>query len=123
MHEFSIASALLDQVLEVAEQNGMEKVSEVELEVGTLQLIVPDALETAFAALCENTMAAGARLIQNEVPPRARCRDCDHEFEAAIDHYQCPQCQGANTQIISGRDIILKTLSGPSESEQQGGAS
>ena len=35
------------------------------------------------------------------------------QYEAAIDRFQCPQCGKADIDIESGRDIILKSVSGP----------
>lgn len=113
MHELSIATALIKQVLDVAGQNGLVKVEKVELEVGALQLVVPEALETAFSMVTEGTTAAGAVLVQREVPARARCRRCDHLFDPAIDFYLCPECGRADAEILAGRDIILSSLSGP----------
>jgi hydrogenase nickel incorporation protein HypA/HybF len=120
MHEFSIATAIIEQVLAVAKVNGLATVREVELDVGALQLVVPEALETAFEAVCEGTPAAGARLIQHEVPPKARCMDCGRVFTASIDSYQCEQCGRANTELVEGREIILKSISGDPMSEEGG---
>ena len=113
MHEFSIATQLMKQVLAVAEENQLAAVEEVELEIGALQMIVPEALEMAFEALRVDTCAAGARLVQRETPVKARCNECDHLFEAEIDQFQCPQCKKADIEVEAGRDIILKSVSGP----------
>ncbi len=113
MHEFSIATALIRQVLALADQHGLESIERVEIEVGTLQLIVPEALKTAFAALAEGTPAQGAVLEQKEIPLQARCRGCANIFEPAIDNFMCPLCSKADLKIIAGRDIILSSLSGP----------
>jgi len=113
MHEFSIASALVRQVLDIAEQNDLERVETVELAVGAMQMVVPEALELVFAAVCEGTPAAGAVLKQEEVPARAECRACKTSYNAGIDRYLCPRCGRADADIVEGRDIILKSLTGP----------
>ncbi|MHC4942231.1 MAG: hydrogenase maturation nickel metallochaperone HypA [Planctomycetota bacterium] len=120
MHEFSIATALIEQVLAVAKVNQLDTVREVELDVGALQLVVPEALEAAFEAVCEGTPAAGAKLIQQEVPPKARCRDCGRIFIASIDRFQCEHCGEANTELVEGREIILKSISGDPVSQEGG---
>jgi hydrogenase nickel incorporation protein HypA/HybF len=113
MHEFSIASALIDQVLKIAEKNCLERIETIEVEVGAMQMVIPEALEAAFTAVSENTPAAGATMKQYEVPARARCRACGETYETTIDRYLCPQCGRADPKIVSGHDIILKSLTGP----------
>ena len=98
----------------MAEDNRLAAVEEVELEIGALQLVVPEALEMAFEAVRQDTVAAGARLVQHEVEARAKCNECGHVYAAAIDCFQCPQCGKADFEIECGRDIILKSVSGPS---------
>lgn len=121
MHEFSIADALLRQVLEHAESNDLERVEQVEIDVGALQLVVTEALDLAFRAVAEDTLAAGAELKQNEIQALAICRACSSQFDAAINSYLCPQCGQADAEIIEGRDIILKSLSGPSRTRESVG--
>jgi hydrogenase nickel incorporation protein HypA/HybF len=120
MHELSIATSLIEQVLEYAESGGLATVESVELEVGALMLIVPDALDLAFQAVCSGTLAEGAELKLMEVTARARCRDCGHEYAAAMHRYTCPECGQANAQIIAGQDIILKSMSGVPHHEMGG---
>ena len=60
MHEMSIAASLIEHVLEVGRQQRATRIAEVELQVGVLQLIVPEALELAFSAVTEGTPAEGA---------------------------------------------------------------
>ena len=119
MHELSIASALVRQALEVAGENNLARIEAIEVEVGVLQQVVPEALDLAFQAESQDTPAAGAVLRQVEVPMRARCRSCGHEYAPDIDCFQCDQCGRADPEIIDGRDIILKSLTGP---EREGGS-
>jgi hydrogenase nickel incorporation protein HypA/HybF len=117
MHEMSLATALIDQVLAAASRSGLARVVEVEVDVGALQLVVAEALEAAFAAVSADTIASGAVLRQIEVPAQARCRCCDREYQPEIHIYTCPVCGRADAEILSGRDIILKSISGHEENE------
>lgn len=120
MHELSIATSLIERVLESAKASGLASVESVELEVGAMQLIVPDALTLAFEAVSKGTIAEHAGLELIDVPVKARCRDCGHEYPAAIDRYSCPECGQANAQIIAGQEIILKSMSGVPQDEMGG---
>lgn len=110
MHEMAIAASVVEHVLEVAQQNGAARVSAVELEVGVLQLIVPEALQLAFEAASQGTLAQHAELKITETPAAAECRRCRTRFEPAIDDYLCPGCGEADVRLLAGNDILLKSV-------------
>jgi len=110
MHEMSIAEILVKQVLGVAQANGLQYVSEVEVEIGAMRLVVPEALELAFVALIEDTAAAGAKLVIQEIPIKGRCRLCDKSYSMQPGIFICPDCGTADVEITAGNDIVLKSL-------------
>lgn len=111
MHEMSIAMSLLDGVLDAARDAGAIRVERVELEVGALQLIVSEALETAWEVVREGTAAERAELSVREIPVVAECRFCGHRFEPDVMYsFQCPGCNQANVKIVGGDEIILKSV-------------
>lgn len=110
MHEMSIAANVVEHVLEVAQRNGAARVSAVELEIGVLQLIVPEALRLAFEAATQATLAERAELKITETPAKAECRRCNTRFEPAIDDYLCPKCGQADVRLVAGNDILLKSI-------------
>ena len=59
MHEMSVALHLLAQLEALAEEHGANAVTEIELSVGALQGVVPEALDLAFSAAAEGTIAGG----------------------------------------------------------------
>ena len=113
MHELSIAAALVRQALDVARENNLARIEALEVELGALQQVVPEALDLAFQAESRDTPAAGAVLHLVEVPMRARCRSCGKAYAPDIDCFRCEACGRADPEIVEGRDIILKSLSGP----------
>ena len=110
MHEMSIATELCDQVAHAAEAHGAVRVERVVVEVGLLQLVVPEALQIAWQACTENTPLSGVPLEIVEIAPRARCRACGADFAPDVDSYACPECSVADPEILQGNDIILKTI-------------
>ena len=110
MHEMSIAEGVLSAVLDAAGACGARRVERVELAVGQMRLIVPDALVMAWQVIGEGTIAAGAELAVVETPMQARCRQCGREFAPRIDNYLCPGCGQADVDILAGDDIILKSV-------------
>ena len=71
MHELSIADAI---VRIAAAHAGGRQIETVEVKVGHLRQVVPDALAFAFALVAEGTEAEGAELVLEEVPAAGVCR-------------------------------------------------
>ena len=110
MHEMSIATQLLETVLAVARDNHAEAVEAVEVELGALKLVVPEALDLAWQVLTDDTIAAGSRIETTELPVQARCRHCGRAFEAGLDDFRCAACGQADVEITAGDEIILKSV-------------
>ena len=110
MHEMSIAASLVDHVLEIGREQRARRIEVVEVEVGVLRQVVPGALQVAFAALTVDTVAEGAVLQLTETKAVAQCRSCQVRYDVAIDCYLCPRCHQADVQVLSGNDIVLKSV-------------
>jgi len=111
VHELSVASALIEQVLDIADKNQLERVAEIEVEAGALRQIVPELMLTAFAEVSRGTRAEGATLTLREIKAEARCRQCQGAFTPLIDNFLCPSCEAADVDILQGDEIILKSVS------------
>jgi hydrogenase nickel incorporation protein HypA/HybF len=112
MHEMSIAAAIQEQVLAVARQNNLQKVTRVRLRIGELRLIVPEALTAAWEAARNGTLTHTAALEIAEVPAKARCRKCGHEYRPDWPVFLCPACNQASVQILAGDELMLEEITG-----------
>jgi hydrogenase nickel incorporation protein HypA/HybF len=119
MHEMSIATELLDQVLSYARQNDAIKVDSVEVECGVQRQVVLEALIDAWRAVVEDTIADGSKLTLTEKPVKARCNICNNQFSPGIDYYLCPQCNEADVELIEGNDILLTSLTCEAENNEE----
>lgn len=119
MHEMSVAVQLVVQIEDAVRDSELERVTKVMLDVGEMQLVVPEALVVAFESAAEGTVAEGAELIISEVPTEASCRSCGHEYVPDIANYTCPKCLKADAEIVAGKDIILKAIEGEGEGEDE----
>ena len=122
MHEMSIADGRLAAVLAAAKGCGARRVRRVELDVGQMRLVVPDAMAMAWRVITEGTIAAGSELFVVEVPMTARCKECGRQFAPRIDDYLCPACGRADVDILAGDDIILKSVVCDADNDAQSGA-
>ncbi|MBW1691781.1 MAG: hydrogenase maturation nickel metallochaperone HypA, partial [Deltaproteobacteria bacterium] len=92
MHEFSIATSLLEIISQEALAYQGAKVKAVRLKVGTLSGVVPEALEFAFQVLSEGTVAEGSRLVIERVALCIACNACGTECTPADPFILCSHC-------------------------------
>jgi hydrogenase nickel incorporation protein HypA/HybF len=116
----SIAMGLMESLLDVATEQRARRILEVEIICGVMQQVVPDALQLAFEAVTQNTIAQGARLKIVEEAISVRCRACGQQYAAAIDNYRCPLCSQADAEIVAGRDIVLRSVTCETDSQPGG---
>lgn len=107
MHELSIADAVLAIALEHAEGR---RVTSVELRVGHLRQVVPEALDFAFELVAEGTPAEGAQLVLQEVPAEGDCRACGARSRLPHFPLRCAQCGGLELDIVSGEELCVEEL-------------
>jgi hydrogenase nickel incorporation protein HypA/HybF len=107
VHELSIAEAVVDIASRHA---GGRRVARVELLVGHLRQVVPDALTFAFALVAEGTPVQGAELVIEEVPVGGRCRACGEEGEQPGFPLRCPACGGLDVEVVRGEELLVDAL-------------
>jgi hydrogenase nickel incorporation protein HypA/HybF len=107
MHELSIAEAVLQIVLSHA---GERRVARVELQVGHLRQVVPDALAFAFELVATGTVAEGADLTIEHVPAEGRCRDCGTEARLPGFPLLCPGCASPDLELLRGEELLVDAL-------------
>jgi hydrogenase nickel incorporation protein HypA/HybF len=107
MHELSIAQAIFD----VAERHAAgRRVSKVEVRVGHLRQVVPDALDFAFTLITPGTALDGAELEIEHVPARGRCRACGAQSTLADFPLRCARCGGLDLQVTAGEELLVAAL-------------
>jgi hydrogenase nickel incorporation protein HypA/HybF len=108
MHELSIAESVVRIACEHA---AGRPVAKVELKVGYLRQVVPDALVFAFQLVSEGTDVAGAELVVEAVPAAGRCRRCgaESELEGGFP-LQCPVCAGLDLELLRGEELLVDAL-------------
>lgn len=107
MHEV----ALSRQLARIVSRNAAgREVLEVELEVGHLRQVVPEALHFAWNAVRKNTLGP-ARLNITEIPAVVSCRECKAttELREVLD-FRCQECSSRDLQIISGEEFRVVSI-------------
>jgi hydrogenase nickel incorporation protein HypA/HybF len=110
MHELSIAMSVIDIAKEYAVEENASSVAEIEIEVGDLSGVILEALEFAMGFAVKETILEKAICRYIKIPGRAKCKKCSHEFETENLHTPCPECGAYDQDIISGRELRVKSL-------------
>ena len=106
MHELSITQSLCDAV---SERTGELSVTGVNVRVGRLSGVLPDAMRFCFELICAGTSLANAELRIEEPDGRALCRSCGEEFVLPDAILLC-SCGSADLEIIAGRELMLTSV-------------
>ena len=107
MHELSIAQS----VAAVALRNASgRRVRAVELRVGHLRQVVPDALVFAWELLTAETELEGSSLEIEEVPARGRCTRCAAETTFEGFPLACPRCGSVEVELLAGEELLVESL-------------
>lgn len=110
MHELSVCYGLLSQVERVAREHAATGVTRILLQVGPLSGVEPRLLRRAWPVAAAASVAANATLDIEAADIRVRCSRCDAESAATANRLLCNTCGDYRTRVISGDELILKTL-------------
>ena len=103
----SIVEALLDAVQQEIRSHPGAQVQTVRVRFGSLRQIVPDIMKFCFQAATRDTALASATLEIEQLPARARCRQCLAEFAVEDNWFQCSHCAAADGEILTGNELDL----------------
>jgi hydrogenase nickel incorporation protein HypA/HybF len=110
MHEFSLAQNILEIVEETVAKNKASRVSAIELEIGTLSGVEIPALEMALESLQSGSVIEGAKISKQIIKGKAKCPNCQHEFEPDDYFAACPSCGNFGAEVIKGKELRVKSI-------------
>ncbi|MCS7027055.1 MAG: hydrogenase maturation nickel metallochaperone HypA [Bryobacteraceae bacterium] len=121
MHEATLAAHILEIAQGEALRCGGGRIRRIQVRLGKLAGVVPEALEFAFEALRRETPAYEAELLIQRVPVHACCPVC--RWEGELDGEWCFRCQSCDEplEILSGRELqvdFIELQESAQESEQ-----
>jgi hydrogenase nickel incorporation protein HypA/HybF len=119
MHELSIASSLVESVLDFATTPPPKKVLKVLLQIGELTCVEPDQLQFCYTSIIPETAIEGSTLEIERVPAQVRCPHCgyagapkywdDAQAGAPVATLQCPTC-GKAVETTNGHDCTIRNI-------------
>jgi hydrogenase nickel incorporation protein HypA/HybF len=119
MHELSIASAVVERVLEFINTRPIRKVLAVRLAIGELSHVEADQLRFCYMAITEQTPIQDSVLEIETVEAVVRCERCSYRgrpkyWDDALSvgpilTLQCPNCDDT-VEVIEGNDCAIKSI-------------
>jgi hydrogenase nickel incorporation protein HypA/HybF len=110
MHELGVMQNTLEIATAKAREAGGKQIHRLVLRIGALSGVVPEALESAFAALSPGSLADGARLEIERIGIVAWCAHCKKEFPGGDFIVPCPTCGEPSGALRRGRELELAQL-------------
>ncbi len=112
MHELGLMRSILEIAEAHARAEGAEAIHEIGLKVGALSGVDRSALEFAFEAVKQGTLAEQGRLVVQWVPLQAFCEACGLEFEVSSPFgiALCPVCQQVAARYTHGQELEVDYL-------------
>lgn len=110
VHEVGIMLEALEIAAAQARKSNAQRIHRIQLRIGSLSGVVPEALRFAFDALAPDSPAAGATLDIEVVPVTVRCAGCDATFTPSSAFYECPHCHEPSCEVRAGREIEVSSL-------------
>ncbi len=107
MHEMSITQGIIDICLQHA---GGRHVLSLEVEIGELSSIVPEAVEFCFEACSRDTLLHGAALSITRIPGKGICLDCHAETPLPELFAACSICGSNNVKVIAGEEMRVREM-------------
>ena len=107
MHEMSITQGIIDICQRHAQGR---RVIALDVEIGELSGVVPEAIAFCFEACSQGTLLEGAHLKIIPIPGRGRCQDCGGDTPLTSLYGACERCGGYGVTIIAGEEMRVREI-------------
>ena len=135
MHEWALAEAVVATAVKAAEQEGLRRITAINLKIGELQQIEREI----FAFALKEVLPTQTPLLQDTVihlatePAELQCRPCEHVWllddslqtlthdeqeaihfvpETAHVYVKCPHCGSPDFAVTKGRRVSVDSITG-----------
>ena len=119
MHEFSMTSQIIREVLKETEAREAKKVLEVHLVIGDLTLLGIEQIKSCYMMLVDGTVMEGSMLKIKRKKGKVICEKCrykgpiqfldDPVYHVSFPTLMCPRC-GSPARIIEGKECLIKRI-------------
>lgn len=135
MHEWALAEGVVSTAARIAEEQGLEEITEITVSIGELQQIEHDIFRFALEQLRPPIMK-DTEFVFESIGARLKCRVCGGEWgfspddldeevseaihflpEVAHAYLSCPSCDSPDFEVLEGRGVFLASIKGVKRDE------
>lgn len=117
MHEYSLASAIVEQVKKIALEHNASKVKTITVSADPYEMVIPDLLKEAYGIITDELeLFKDSKLKLLILPAEIICIDCDHKGEPSIEgddefayNFKCAKCGSRDTHL-NIRHLTIETV-------------
>jgi hydrogenase nickel incorporation protein HypA/HybF len=113
MHEMSLATDVLDTVVEIAHRADATRVLQVHMTIGSGRDVVEDLFSGLFSYLARGTVAQDAQMSFTTVPLMAQCHACGKVYPLNVfdeKTWPCPECGARDYGLYSGMEFSIDSV-------------
>jgi len=110
MHELSIVMSIIEIAQEAVISKPDYVVKEIELEIGTMAGVVPEAMDMAWETAIKGTFLEYAERKITWVKAQSQCSDCGEIFDIKVLYEACPRCGSFYSDLLRGKELRIKAL-------------
>ena len=110
MHELSLAQNIIEIVEQAVPAEERANIESVRIKVGELSNITVDSLLFSLEVITSGTPLGNAKFPVEYIPLKVICKDCNKEFNNQFTIIVCPLCNGKNTEVLSGTELMISEI-------------
>ncbi len=108
MHEMSLVRSIFRTLEDEFSADKMNRLVQVNLQVGLLANVEPILMQNAFQALTETEKQYEAVKLEIEtVPVAIYCSSCDRKSEVHQYKFVCEECGQLNNNVVQGTELLI----------------
>ncbi|NWG04487.1 MAG: hydrogenase maturation nickel metallochaperone HypA [Syntrophaceae bacterium] len=119
MHEFSVSSEIVKNVLDATQKNKGGKVLSIQLEIGELTFLNVEQVTFWIIELFKGSVAEGAEVKIKTINARIHCKVCGYKGgirsgqKNSLRHLalcSCPKCNSFQFKTERGQECVLRRI-------------
>jgi hydrogenase nickel incorporation protein HypA/HybF len=107
VHELSLCEAILAKAIKHADGRSVKQVN---VRIGHLRQVVPDALLFGWEVLTDSTDLKGTELVIEQIPATVRCSECGKESTLDMPILACGSCGSFEVKLLSGDEFLVVSM-------------